>query len=464
MTKRTKKLLKGSYYRLDDETSIKVMLDTGNEKVISGRKYGGKVYCEDLLGNRLEIPRTRFDNIERITYSPDIQTLWKLACTPMQKTCTWINRLELFFAKLIEFEHLKIRTLGYFYQKAAENKTAIGESLAYALAERFQLAFSGVRNSRTALIKSRFLAWAINPTKANRERLFLNTFINMSGESMIVELSTNRNCPVTGELFLWSCNGKAIWPTKRQLSKEEQQQNIEKLKTELARLRTRKYLSTKQISRQNFLVKIFETANGWLSAYPHTNLGKVTSFKKAYADPTTGKYPKVVVEIDVPTGKLVFANSLLDYLKDFGKEDANARENSVNHQAGRAKKAFFQARENQAFYIALSNSSPQVWQKKTKPSTLRIGRAVDEPLKNEWSYQEAKKDWNERGRICTDLWAFHAIDRSRLPETIEVDHFIVNVPPGRYRLVNNYEHEGNDSGIFCEITQCGEIQNVHKNI
>lgn len=452
MTLRNKKLREGSYYAMEDGTTIKVMCDTGAQKVISGTKYGGKVYCEDLLGSRLERPRDDFNKAKRVSYRPDIQTLWKLASTiSIENGCPWMKQLELFFSKLIEFDHLKIRTLGYFYKAVADNKTSIGESLAYTLAERFQHAFSEPGNERTKLIKSRLLAWATNPTQANREKIFLNTFIDGSGATKIVEVSPNGSCPVTGERFRWSCNGKTIWPTKRCFSKKERQEITGKMKTELEELRAKKRLSPKQTNRRDTLIGFFETRNGWIDAYQYTDLGKVIPFKKAYGDPATGDFPKVVVEIDVPTGKLVFANSLFDYLKDFERDEKHATKNSVNSQRGRANNSYFQARENQAFYINLSNCSPQVWQKKNNPSVVRIGRVSDDPRNSEWSYQTIDRDWNEHGWICTDLWAFHACDRSRLPESIEVNHFIIDVPAGRYRLVNNYEHEGEASGIFCEI-------------
>jgi hypothetical protein len=445
--------IKPGYHRMPDGKVIKVLYAAPKP---------GAVFCEDLYGHKLDMPRNQLEKAKPLTaYRPSIVELFETASTrPLSKDqvarmegntqfseeLTWHHRLELFFLKLIEFDHLRIDTLGYYYyKKAAHNKEALGNTIAYKLAECFYYAFT-VKSEQAEIVKARVLAWGKTPTEETRKKLFLTTPSQNPSE-----LHVDRGCPITGATFVWGCDGKTIRPLKRRLDQEEEAEEKAKLREELTELRALKTAAPKQVERKKYLAELLETEYGWMRSYDITGLTPAVPFKKAYADPQTGEFPKTVVEIDVPTGQLVFANSLFKYLRDFDEDQEFATKNSVNHTRGRANTTRFHALENQAFYVPVGNNSPHVWQKKSKASSLRIGRASDEPEKGEWAYKDAIKGWHDRGYICTDLWAFHACDLSRLPEKIEVDHFIVKVPPGRYRLTNHYDHDGRRTGIFCEI-------------
>ena len=238
----------------------------------------------------------------------------------------------------------------------------------------------------------------------------------------------------------------------RCVTEPERKAKLAQIKADWERLTKNQInLSSSEAEYLKGLEEIFGPKQNSFLASEWTRTEPAKKFKDQFADPKTGYFPKAVVEIDIPTGELVFANSLFKYLKDFPKEELYSRENSVNHTSGRNRNIAFHAKENNAFYVPIGNDCPNVWQHKTKPSKLRVGIARDEAKAGEWSYQQANKNWEECGNICTDLWAFHAVDRSQLPDKIDVTHFIVKVPPGRYRLTNHYEHEGCKTGIFCEI-------------
>ena len=429
-----------------------------NKKIVKVKYHGyNQVYGETLYGSRKDFKAKAFEKAVRINYRPTFAELWNLTKTrPFDKEqkkhaddsyrmeFLWSTRLEYFFTKLIEFDYIKIDTLGYYYKSSKDNKENVGESIAYKLNERFWGIFT-TKNDACKRIKRHFLAWANNPTEENRKLLFEQTF-----SQGIVQLHTDHECPITGYRFKWACNGKIVKPAYRRLERQERETLVANLKKELAGLQKLKNPKPEEVSRRDILAEAFsDTDIGGMKMFNMTSYTEAVPFKKACADPATGEYPKAVVEIDVPTGKLVFANTLFKYLKDFEKE--HDQQNSLNHTRGRNNNIYFHAKTNQAFFVPVGNNSPRVWQNKKTPSSLRIGRASDEPEKNEWGYVDAEKEWDDRGYICTDLWAFHACDRSRLPKRIAVDHFIVTVPTGRYRLTNHYEHEGYKTGIFCEI-------------
>lgn len=426
------------------------------------------MYCETLLAERQEVRRKIFENATLLKFQPTIPEIWALtqkikldkedlerASDPKHlPMMLWMQRLKFFFDKLIEFNYIRIRTLGYYRTDfgGEDIKEGLGTDFGYKLARVFYHGFDP-QNERTKEIGKLFKRWATSGDTEIRDTLFKKAafrdkHVNITGE---------QECPTTGERFEWYCNGKTIWPANRILNKEESGKKMEELKARYETLKTKENLTPKEQEWKTWLQEIFEKDFGWMRAYSYTNLEPAKPFKTRYADPKTGVFPKAVVEIDVPSGKLLFANSLFNYLKDFPKDKEFSRENSVNHTSGRNRNIYFHAEENQAFYVPLSNNSPTVWQNRRNPNKLRVGNASEEPRKGDWSRTAANKSWIDRGYICTDLWAFHAVDASRLPKKIEVSHFIVVVTPGRYRLINHFEHKECASGIYCEIERVGDI-------
>lgn len=453
------KLKENKYYKLKNGHILKLTYDQGAPTTLGDKTYGGIVYGETIQGERVELRRKLLLEAELLTnYRPTIPEIWKVTCTikdeefkdkefkkEFKEEMKWAKRLQYLFKKLIEFNHIKINTLGYYYKNSAQNKQTIGDSIAYKLSERFFFAFGG-KNKHYKTIQAALKDWAETPTAANRAIAFQTSNMHKG-----LEVDVDRECHITGERFQWLCNGKTVVPIQRTLSRKESNKVRDEYLEELKSLRKCKTPTDAQINRTIYLADVLEAELGWLRAYDLLHRAPAIPFKKAYADPKTGLFPKAVVEIDVPTGKILFANSLFEYLKDFPKNDEYATENSVGNSRGRNNHIFFQAEVNQAFYVPLSNCSPHIWQNRKNQDSIRVGRASEEPRKGEWSYQSAVKGWIDRGYICTDLWAFHACDRSRLPKKIECDHFVVKVTPGRYQLINHYEHDDCANGIYCEI-------------
>jgi hypothetical protein len=430
---KVKKITPG-YYRLPSGKIIQVLYDGGNT-----------IYAETETGVKANTTVEKFKGARPIEYKPSIPELWVLAKSIARKNKSWYEALHLFAKKLIEFEHIEIETLGYFYTEKEFNKKSIGESIAYKLAEQWSFVFPA-SNDTCKKLQKEFKDWAQNPTEKNRLRAFPATKR---------DLSIDRECPITGSSFNWKCDGKTIMPSTRRLERWEadlkRKELLKELKTLKKKQTQKKNVSAEELERIELLSNI-EKPNGWIRVYHIMHETPAVPFADAYADPKTGKFPQLVVEIEVPSGKLVFANSLFKHLKDFDKEEEHATRNCVNHLRGRSNTSKFQARVNQAFYLHVGNTSPEVWQSKKDPGTIRVGRASEEAEKGQWSYRNAIQNWKKCGFICTDLWAFHAVDRTRLPKKIPCDHFIVTVPPGKYRLTSHMETpDGRKNGVFCDI-------------
>jgi hypothetical protein len=432
-----------SYRQLPNGEIVRINYDKGKARTMGSTTYGGTVLCETECGEKKELNRDEVLAGKELNYHPSIPKIAQLALTVRPKH----QSLGFFFEKLIEFEHLRIETLGYYNMPGDSRKNSrkdnLTRSLAYKLAEH-----SNFDKNPEQVLE----AWAKGDRKAG-EAFYRDAW----RKTDFLLLNVDYACPVTGCRFEWKCDGRTILPHRRRLFKRESDAKRDTLEGQWQKLKAKATRDTTEEALFQQLNEVFgpNDKQNWIAVQwalsRLTDKEPAQSFKKLYADPKTGKFPKAIVEIDIPSGELVFANSLFDYLKDLPEDELHEEENSVCHTNGRNRITAFHARENQAFYVPLSNNSPEVWQRKKKPGSLRVGRAAEEPKRGEWTYAQAKKDWNECGRICTDLWAFHAVDRTRLPEKIEVDHFIVKLPPGRYRLTNHYEHEGYKTGIFCEI-------------
>jgi hypothetical protein len=184
------------------------------------------IHPDTIHYERREEPACELHLAEEINYRPTIQELWELAKTMPEKKrdrkdspdkeimeqWRWIDRLNLFFEKLIEFDHVKINTLGYFYKGKEANKKGIGKSIAYKLAKMYHIAFAKTTYAADWGIvrRDKFIAWATNPTEENRKAAFSPPY----------KARVDLKCPVTGNSFQWSFNGKTIKPTEHCLPKD----------------------------------------------------------------------------------------------------------------------------------------------------------------------------------------------------------------------------------------------------
>jgi len=408
---------------------------------------GKRVYCKTVLGEHIDRRLKGFEGAVEVDFRPSIPELWALSeqRKPKSGRANVFLRLIFFFEKLIEFDYLIIDTLGYYHNEPRLDKNNIGLSLASGFAQLIGMAFpenhGGSNESKR--LRADFLAWANHPSDDNRERLFTHP----------LTARIDRECHVTGDRFEWALDGKTFRPTKRCLTAREVRQRNNMLAMELKTLRAN---PNAMQSRVDFLAEAVESEFGWVRHFDFLNMTRALPFTKVYG--ADGKLPKITVEIDVPTGKLLFANTLFHHL--FPSPDDQREEDTFDpcNRKGRAERSEFYAKKAQAFFVHVGNTSPDVWQSKKDAGTLRVGYAAeDEPRPNQWTAAAAKRSWIKRGHVITQLWAFTAIDASRLDTLPADNHFIVNVPPGRYRLISHYEDHGRDTGVFCEISRVGDV-------
>lgn len=454
-------LFEPGYYQLSNEEIIKITYDTGKPRF---PQYPRKIYGENTQEVKTDEAKIeKFRGACQIDYHPTLEEIWELAKTSPMKPhphatreikpdddIVWMDRYQVLFSKAIEFGHLQIRTKGYYRENEERNYEPIKNSIIHKLSETFWMSRNPNQEKEIQTLEAIGI-WAKEPTKENAETLIKT----ISPRNKKVVFNCSCQCPVTGQTFTWGFNGKTVEAIQQFLTHEETEDKKISLGEELKTLRAEKNPSEEQTERTKFLAVVLETPNGWIKGYETLHLKPIIPFQEAWADPKTNKFPKAVVTIDVPTGELVFANSLLQYLKDIPDENEFDAEYDVGTTRGKNGLIKFHAEVNQAFFVPLSNCSPEIWQNKTEPHKLRVGKTNEEAKLGQWSYKDAKKDWEERGSVCTDLWAFHACDKSRLPKKIKVDHFTVQIPPGRYQLTNHYEHKESQNGIYCEIERIG---------
>lgn len=178
------------------------------------------------------------------------------------------------------------------------------------------------------------------------------------------------------------------------------------------------------------------------------------TFKADNPCPTPNGYPEYFVEVDVPSGQLLFGN---DFRKAFPRLERKDREasGSVNFASGRKRVSELYA-EGGMIHIHVSNTCPGVYKKDNR---LVIGNVADRP-----------KNLNigrKAGRITTDLWWYSAADKSLIkPEVADTfpDSFIVKVTPGRYRasgrshLVERSRKDLLHSQMFALESALGDIK------
>ena len=451
-----KTISNNSYYKLKSGETVRVIYSTTYDKVM----------CEKENGSEIELQKKEVLDGTKLKYVKSHKELWDLAKSIPPRKFTQKERkefgekfmkeinikrqLEFFFKKLIELDKIHIETLGYYYD-GESNKQSPGESLAFNLAEACAiLLVTNKKDKDSHEPQVLWENWTNSPTITNANKFF----------SLCRPITSEHESPVTGDKFKWKFDGMTIVPISRYKSPRERESTISQLKAELSKFKNRKKqkYSTEETTRIQLLEDIFSDY-GWMRHFDLIHLEPAKPLFELYKT-VDGKFPKLVVEINIPTGKLTFANSLYDYVKDIPKSNRYSRETSSNSRKGRAAISEFHASTNQTFYVSIGNTCPHVYQSKTDKAKLCIGTPTEEEpsQNNQWMYQDAEKHWNDKGRICTDLWAFMATDRSNLPAKINVSHFTVTVPPGRYRLINHYEDEGYQTGIFCEISRIAKTK------
>jgi hypothetical protein len=161
---------------------------------------------------------------------------------------------------------------------------------------------------------------------------------------------------------------------------------------------------------------------------------------------------EVVVDINVPSGNLIFADWLkygrevLEYLDDDGE--------SINCTKGIVQRIDRYATEN-VLHVFVGNTCPSIYM---KDGVLSVGNNAYDEDDNEIPLVPGG---NNIGSVCTDLWWVTAIDRSiyesmlaaaygedevenKIAEVIKDADVVTKVEPGMYRC--RYNTKSSDDG------------------
>lgn len=142
-----------------------------------------------------------------------------------------------------------------------------------------------------------------------------------------------------------------------------------------------------------------------------------------------GGLPPYDVRIDIPSGRIVFANDMRSLIEPNWREVIPYF--SVNGSLGKSREAKWFEERGMAFSF-VGNTCPSIYQ--LKQDTLLIG----------WLYNEEGDDelLHSHGTITTDLWWYCAMDGDKF-DSIKGDYdediVEINVPPGQYSFIS-YSH------------------------
>lgn len=161
-----------------------------------------------------------------------------------------------------------------------------------------------------------------------------------------------------------------------------------------------------------------------------------------------GLYP-MIAELNVPSGKIVFANDIRNHFPVIGSFDVNQNIGILATVQEYAKTGMM--------HFFVGNSCPGVWQVDDKHLTVSYGG-------NEEYYDPESKQYlpnspeevvattppgKEVGGICTDLWWYCAVDydefvkrcgnEEKANKELNKNGFVVTVKPGVYSFTHTYQ-------------------------
>jgi hypothetical protein len=169
--------------------------------------------------------------------------------------------------------------------------------------------------------------------------------------------------------------------------------------------------------------------------------------------------PEIVVNLSVPSGKIVLFNDLREPYKRPDRENRNG----VNSFAG--KKYYTEEYAKQGLITHfVGNSSPHIYQESS--TKLTVASICEDN-------GEKAPPGKEIGRICTDLWWYCAVDKKEFEKRIgktlaqyqKEYHdrgawpslIVAKVTPGTYRTTGRYDSlKKNETEIFSVIERIGE--------
>ena len=165
------------------------------------------------------------------------------------------------------------------------------------------------------------------------------------------------------------------------------------------------------------------------------------------ACPYPNGLPAFEVSLDVPSGKIVFANDFRSIVPLTGVD----ADHNVNQAPEMQRCTEDYAREGM-IHVCVGNSCPQV--RKMQDGTLRVQNSGARPAGRSRSL----------GNICTDLWWYSAMDAHEFARRCQVaqvspDQFgyliEVRVPPGAWSFSVDYAQDRNRPVIYSTIRRTG---------
>lgn len=170
--------------------------------------------------------------------------------------------------------------------------------------------------------------------------------------------------------------------------------------------------------------------------------------------------------INVPSGKLVFANTLHTLFPDDYKKTSKAVPYGTQGIVSeRLRMSAFSEQQNMII-CSTGNSCPTVFLKDGEVLIVdEYDFLVDRFGDEDWELHSAKDFFDkELGKICTDAWMFNAIDSEAFtalvakdPDALDFSYFEVNVEPGIYEVTGNY-YIADFKGIYSSIKRIGDIK------
>lgn len=152
---------------------------------------------------------------------------------------------------------------------------------------------------------------------------------------------------------------------------------------------------------------------------------------------------KYTVEIDFPTGEVIYGDWPDRFSEMANAGFINDKDFDINYLHGQREKCDFMATQ-QIFHHSVGNSSPRLYYSETE-AKIQIGSAYD----HEEDDYVVPKGFEEKGYFCTDLWWTTMIDAKyynsmleRLPgqrskKYYSKDVHTITIKPGRYRFTCN---------------------------
>ena len=173
--------------------------------------------------------------------------------------------------------------------------------------------------------------------------------------------------------------------------------------------------------------------------------------------------PEFTVEINIPSGKIVFGNDFRDLVA------LNALNDSYNVNSNFEQKRYTEDNADAGLVlICVGNTCPSVFRK--DDTLLVMNAGYDEETDDEKEISSCEK----LGGICTDLWWYSAMDYDHYVAAMtkngedisftENDYeFVVDVKPGRYEFSSRghlIDRDSDDECLFSVIRRIGDCVDV----